>query len=226
MRTMSGGLRRKAIAVPLALVSLALLPAGASAVADVIRSSGNQSFDKSTYNSGAGDLVQFQHTGGGSHNVTSTQSLFSSATISTGTTPVNGTQFLAPGTYPFICTIHQNMQASLIVSASGGGAPVARPDIELKIISRRLDKVVAKGKLVLEVLAITRSDDVSVSARLGKKALGQITDLDLAAAQSSKVAMKLKGGITRRLAKLEKAKVKAEATVPFGDPDSATRVLK
>jgi hypothetical protein len=38
--------------------------------------------------------------------------------------------------------------------------------------------------------------------------------------------MKLKGGIRRKLAKLEKGKVTAEATVPFGDPDSAKRVLK
>ena len=226
MWSTSTGLRRKAIALPVAIGLLALLPAGASAVADVIRNSGNTSFDKSTYNSDAGDLVQFQHTGGGPHNVTSTQSLFGSATISTGTTPVNGTQFQAPGTYPFYCTVHENMRASLIVSASGGGTPAAKPDIEVKIISRRLDKVATKGKLVLEVQALTRSDDVSVAARFGKKGLGERTDLDLAAGQRVKVALKLKRGVRRKLAKLDKAKVTAQATVPFGDPDSAKRVLK
>jgi plastocyanin len=256
MCRMSGVLRRNAIALPLAVVSLALMPAGAWAVADVITNSGNQ-FTQGTYNSEAGDLVQFQHSGSGApHNVTSTQSLggqslFSSATISTGTTPVNGTQFLTPGTYPFVCTIHAGMQATLNVSASGtpgsppdggtpappsdggtpvspsdGGTPVSRPDIELEIISRKLDKVAAKGKLVLEVLAITKSDDVSVSARLGKKTVGESTDLDLAAGQKSKVALKLKRGVRRKLAKLDKAKVTAQATVPFGEPDTAKRVLK
>lgn len=233
-------MRRKAIALPLAVVSLALMPAGAWAVADVIKNSGN-AFDQSTYSSDAGDLVQFQHSGSGApHNVTSTQSsggqpLFSSATISTGTTPVNGTQFLAPGTYPFVCTIHAGMQATLNVSGGGtsgtsgggtSGTPVSRPDIEVEIISRKLDKVVAKGKLVLEVRALTKSDDVSVAAQLGKKTLGERTDLDLAAGQSLKVAVKLNGGIRRRLAKLDQAKVTAEAAVPFGEPDSAKRVLK
>jgi plastocyanin len=236
MRGMCEGLRRKGIALPLAVVLLGLMPAAGWAVADVITNSGNQ-FSQATYNSDAGDLVQFQHSGSGApHNVTSTQGLFSSATISTGTTPVNGTQFLSPGTYPFVCTIHAGMKASLIVSASGApppsgappasGTPVARPDIELEIVSRKLDKVAAKGKLVLEVQAITKSDDVSVAARLGKKALGERTGLDLTAGQSLKVALKLKQGLRRKLANLDKAKVTAEATVPFGDPDSAKRVLK
>jgi plastocyanin len=224
-----GGLRRKVIALPLAVASLALLPAGASAVAEVITNSGNQ-FTQATYNSQVGDLVQFQHSAGGApHNVTSTQGLFSSATISTGTTPVNGTQFLPAGTYPFYCTVHPDtMRASLIVSASPGGSstPAAKPDIELKIISRKLDKVVAKGKLVLEVEAITRSDDISVSARLGKKTLGERTDLDLAAGESSRVGLKLKGAVRRKLDSLDKAKVTARATVPFGEPETAKRVLK
>jgi plastocyanin len=232
MRRMCGGLRRKAIALPLAVVSLALLPASAGAVADVITNSGNQ-FSQATFNSGVGDLVQFQRLGNAPHNVVSTQSsggqpLFSSgAPISGGTSPVNGTQFLAPGTYPFVCEVHAGMKASLIVSASSGGStPAAKPDIEVEIISRKLDKVVAKGKLVLEVQAITRSDDVSVSARLGKKTLGERTNLDLAAGQSLKVALKLKGAVRRKLAALDKAKVTAQATVPFGEPDTAKRVLK
>jgi hypothetical protein len=120
------------------------------------------------------------------------------------------------------------MRASLIVSAVPGGSstPAAKPDIELKIVSRKLDKVVAKGKLVLEVEAITKSDDVSVSARLGKKTLGERTNLDLAAGESSRVGLKLKGAVRRKLATLDKAKVTAQATVPFGEPETAKRVLK
>jgi hypothetical protein len=59
--------------MPLAVVLLALAPTGAWGVADVIKSANNDEFDQPTYHSDEGDLVQFQHTGGGSHNVTSTQ---------------------------------------------------------------------------------------------------------------------------------------------------------
>ena len=91
----------RATAMPLAVAFLALVPAGASAVADVIKSTNNNEFDQPTYSSDEGDLVRFQHSGGGPHNVTSTQfsggeRLFSSATIASGTTAVDGTQASAP----------------------------------------------------------------------------------------------------------------------------------
>ena len=92
------------IALPLGVVVFVLAPAGAWGAADVIRNSGNN-FDKPTYYSDQGDLVQYEHTGGSPHNVVSTQfsggePFFKSVLISSGTTPVNGTQFLAPSTYP------------------------------------------------------------------------------------------------------------------------------
>ena len=96
-----------------------MAPAGAWGAADVIRNSG-YSFDRPTYYSDEGELVQYEHSGGSPHDVVSTQyldgrPLFQSALISSGTTPVNGTPFLAPGTYPFICTIHAGMEAELVV---------------------------------------------------------------------------------------------------------------
>jgi plastocyanin len=96
---------RKAIAVPLAVVLPALAPAGASAVADVIKSTNNNEVDQPTYSSDEGDLVRFQHTGGGPHNVTSTQfsggeRLFSSDTISRGGVP--GGLAFQPGDVSFV----------------------------------------------------------------------------------------------------------------------------
>ena len=119
------------IALPLVVVVFALAPAGAWGAADVIRNSGNN-FDKPTYYSDQGDLVQYEHTGGSPHNVVSTQfsggeRLFESATISSGTTPVNGTQLLAPGTYPFVCTIHAGMDAELVVRDTGDPPPGTDP---------------------------------------------------------------------------------------------------
>jgi plastocyanin len=119
--------------MPLAVVLLALAPTGAWGVADVIKSANNDEFDQPTYHSDEGDLVQFQHTGGGSHNVTSTQfsggeCLFSSATISSGSTAVDGTQLLPSGTYPFVCTIHEpEMAAELVVRESGAPPPGPGP---------------------------------------------------------------------------------------------------
>jgi plastocyanin len=120
----------KAVLPPftVAVALLALVPAGASGVADVIKNLGN-SFDRSTYYSDQGDLVQYQYVGAGApHNVRSTQfsggeRLFSSDTISTGTTPVDGTQYLAPGTYPFICTIHPSQMAAELVVREDGAPP-------------------------------------------------------------------------------------------------------
>jgi len=107
------------IALPLGVAVLVLAPAGVWGAADVIRNSGN-SFDRPTYYSDQGELVQYEHSGGSPHNVVSKQSsggepLFGSALISSGTTPVNGTELLAPGTYPFVCTIHTGMDAELVV---------------------------------------------------------------------------------------------------------------
>ena len=63
---------RKAIAMPLAVVVLALAPTGAWGVADVIKSTNDNEFDRATYHSDEGDRVRFQHTGGRPHDVTST----------------------------------------------------------------------------------------------------------------------------------------------------------
>jgi hypothetical protein len=65
--------------------------------------------------------------------------LFSSATIRSGTTPVNGTQSLAPGTYPFICTIHDPQMAAQLVVRPGAAPPrlppPPRPDIAARSAS-------------------------------------------------------------------------------------------
>jgi len=66
---------------------------------------------------------------------------FASATITSGTVPVEGVEALTPGTYDFVCSLHPNMVGALHVEASlpatppridapggdggdGGGAPV------------------------------------------------------------------------------------------------------
>jgi plastocyanin len=221
--------------IALALVSLALLPVSGWSSADLIRSTSGNQFDRPIYYSDQGDLVQFQHAGGGPHNVTSTQfsggqRLFSSATIRSGTTAVNGTQFLAPGTYPFICTIHSpQMAAQLVVRPSAAPPPPpppSRPDIEVAIRSRKLERVVNTGKLAVKVRALTVSNDVKLVATWNRRVLAKKANIDLAAGQVRELGLKLREKVRAALEDREKAKVKLTGTVPGGSPDVFARVLR
>lgn len=166
---------------------------------------------------------------GDSHNVVATdegpddESLFQTPLLSAGSTaPVVGTQYLSPGTYRFVCTIHVGMEGSL--SVAGPGA-VPRPEIEVMIASTRLAKV-AKGKLAVVVGASTPSEDVEITARLGSKRLAGAAGIDLAAGETRTLTLRLDRRARKLLAGLERAKVSLSAEVPFGAPDSAKRTLK
>jgi plastocyanin len=211
--------------------TVATLVAAVPAFAVTIGSTGSNTFDQASYSTGEGVLSQFQWSGGGPHNVTANQNgpdgkrLFRSATISSGTTPIDGTQYLPQGSYGFTCTVHPDtMQANLVVSASG--TPVARPDIEVKILSRDLDKVQNKDKLAVKIRAVTESEDASLVARLGKRFLGRKAGIDLAAGQVRKLRLKIGKKGRAALEDRNKAKVKLKGTVPFGSPDAFKRVLK
>jgi plastocyanin len=225
----------KAMLAPLtAVVFLALVPAGASGVADVIKNLGN-SFDRSTYYSDQGDLVQYQYVGAGApHNVRSTQfsggeRLFSSDTISTGTTPVDGTQYLAPGTYPFICTIHPSqMAAELVVREDGtpppddgtpppdGGAPLT------------LD-MAAKTQELKKKLRFTATANVASTLVAEGKKIKDATE-QLAANQRTKVKAKLKrkarNPLEQKLEEKGRAGVKVTGTATTQSGAEATDTVK
>jgi len=187
-----------------------------------------------------GRVESFVNQGFNSHNVTAQgkgpdgQPLFRSGTLAgidpadpygpTESVPVRGTQYLSTGNYPFLCTLHAGMSAVLEVGP--GGKPVPRPDIEVSVVSGKLSKVAKKGKLVVRVRALTRSDDIALVATLGKLKLGGKGGLDLAAKSTRTLALKLRKAAKKKLKKRRKAKVKVRGTVPFGAPDTAKRVLK
>jgi plastocyanin len=201
----------------------------ALAASETIVGTGGSVYTQSTYTTDQGEVVPFQVTGN-THNATASapgpdgNALFRSATISGGTTPVNGTQYLTAGDYPFICTIHPDtMRATLHVT--GNGTPQARPHIDLKLLSGKLSKVVKKGKLLVGVNASTNADGVSVEAKLGKLSLGKAQDLSLAAGQSS-AAVKLTKAGKSKLARRDKATILLQGSVAFGSPASAKGKLK
>jgi plastocyanin len=218
----------------MAVVSLAaigaLVAAGAAfAASQTIVGQATDTFSLPTYTTDQGEVDTLQVTGS-SHNATASgngpdgKALFSSNTISGGTTPVNGTQYLTAGSYPFICTVHPTtMKATLVVT--GNGTPVARPNVTLRVASTKVAKV-AKGKLLIEVTATTKSDNVSVEAKLGNTSLGKATGLNLAAGAKQTVVLRLNKAAKNKLRSRKKATISATAEVPFGAPASAKGKLK
>jgi plastocyanin len=215
----------------LAAAGATALGAGALAAAETITSSPLCcTFSKPTFTIDQGELAVYQNPGGSSHNVTATTNgpdgaeLFRSDTISSGQTQVSGTQYLTQGTYGFVCTIHPGMEASLAVT--GNGTPLPRPGVALKVLSSKLERVVASRRLKVKVSAAGASDDVAISARKGNRRLASKTGLDLAAGSSRTLKLRLTRAARNALEDLEKAKVRISATVPFGSPASAKRTLR
>jgi plastocyanin len=185
------------------------------------------SFSQPTFTIDAGQVATFNNPDSASHNVTATtqgpdgKELFVSPTVSGGQTQVNGTQYLQPGSYDFMCTIHPGMTATLQV---GAGTPLARPAVTLKILSSKIDKVVSSRTLKVKLSAAAESDGVSLLARKGARRIGS-KKVDVAAGTSETAKLHLSGAGKHALEDLGAAKVSVTATVPFGSPASAKRKL-
>src|SRR5262245_34351884 len=191
----------------------------------------DNSFNLVNYSEDQGVVVSFKNAGpSNQHNVTASiqgpdgGALFRSGTISPGnTTSVQGTQYLGAGTYPFVCTIHPTeMQGNIVVTTNG--TPQPRPQITLKLNSRRIDKVAKKGRLQVEVSSSAKVDGVTIEAKLGKTTLGKGT-FSLAAGLQVEV-FKLSKSAKAKLARKDKATVLLNGNVPFGSPASAKGKLK
>lgn len=229
---------RRAPTGPLLLLALAATlgwAPSASAATDQITASPGNVFTGGTGPGGsfaldAGSVPQFVNGDpSDSHNVVASgdgpdgEELFQTALLpGGGSEPVAGAQYLTPGSYPFICTIHVGMEGSL--SIAGPGA-VPRPAIEVSVTSSKLAKV-ARGKLNVAVKASAPSVDVSLAAKLGGRPLASVAGIDLAAGESRRLTLKLDGKARRLLADRDRAKVSLSAAVPFGAGDSAKRTLK
>jgi plastocyanin len=187
-------------------------------------------FAKPSFSLDPGQVAAFQNPGGVSHNVFASDNgpdgepLFTSATIDSGQTPVNGTQYLTAGSYRFVCTIHPEMAADLVVT--GNGSPVARPDVDLTVVSKKLKRVLGSGKLKVKVSASALSSDVVLTARKGARKLGSKRNIDLEAGASRTVKLPLTQSAKNALEDLESAKVKVSGAVPFGATATAKRKLR
>ena len=219
--------RRFGLAVAAAAL-VAMVCAGISlAASDPIVAGPADSFSASTYNADQGSFVQFQNNGG-SHNVTARQpgpdgkALFRSATTSSGAVPVDGTQYLTSGDYPFFCTVHPTtMNGTLHVT--GAGTPQARPSATLTVRTKTISKAVKKG-LLISVDASTAINDATLTAKLGKATIAKTTG-SLASGPQTKKLKLTKAGKSKLRGK-GKATVKVSADIPFGSPATAKAKLK
>lgn len=206
---------------------LAATAAIALAAPATITGKADNTWDAASYTHDAGTVAQMV-IAGSSHNATATTNgadgkpLFASPTLSTGaSTGVNGTQYLGPGSYAFICTLHPaTMGATLVV---GAGTPQPRPTATLKVLDTKLSKVVKKSALRVRVTT-TGQEKTELTGKLGSKEVVTGTEITGAATKTVKLPLTPKGHT--KLEKLKKAKLKVEANVAFGSPVTATAKLK
>jgi plastocyanin len=138
---------------------------------------------------------------------------------------VEGTRFLSTGDYAFVCTIHAGMTG--MYSVTDDGDPVARPAIDVKVHSSRIARVRRTGKVAIRVNARqpTVADGVSLTLKRGRKTLGQMSGLALAAGERRKLTMTLSKSDRKDLAGLAKVRLKLLGDVEFGAPDRASKLL-
>lgn len=231
---------RSALLVALTIVILAL---GASvALGVVVKASGGNSLDynQATFSQPQGVHSTFENEDSGgiagfSHSVISDDSLgayklFRSKVIGFGkTTPINGTQYLTAGDYPFHCSVHPDMKATLHVTS--GGTPVARPDIEVTIKTKLLKRAFSMHGVKVVIDAATKSQNVAVRVEFkstGNRA-GSRKDIDLSAGQSKTVRIRFTPAavskLRHHLVDHNTLAIKAKATVRFGESDSDSQTL-
>ena len=216
-----------------ALACAAVLAMPASALADkTIEAQTVWKFDAGTYMLDTGEKLTFKNDDAvspGPHNVTATDNgpdgkpLFSSNTIKNGEqSAVNGATTLKAGSYPFICTIHPFMQATLVVTDKGGPAPppageppppsspppsdTAAPKVRSSLRKTSLRSALKAKRIVASITSDEDATlDVSLVARIGKKTVtvgrahGSGRDVQLAVPLSAAGRRALRGVHSARL---------------------------
>jgi plastocyanin len=186
-----------------------------------------------TYTMDQGDNPPFLTNNGpaNAHNVQARQNgpdngaLFFSATTGPGTqAPVFGTQYLSAGSYQFFCTIHPEMQGTLVVTSNG--TPQPRPSVALEMRTKKISKALRKGIVV----GITPSPGPGITmqslvAKLGKTTIGKAKFPDAGPHSPTNLIQLSKAGKSK-LRKKGSAKVTVIAHVLFGSPTTTNAKLR
>ena len=155
--------RKFGLAMTVGCILLGMGAASASAAEPITASADCCTFTAPSYTQAAGETSTFINPVDATtfHNAVANdlgpdkKPLFASGTEPAGgSSPVQGTQYLAPGTYGFYCTIHGSaMDGELVVDSSGTAVP--RPSVKLSVLNQKLKAVRNQGKLKVKVTGTT-----------------------------------------------------------------------
>jgi plastocyanin len=186
-------------------------------------------FSQDEFHSNEGERPVFTGNGEDFHNVTAKgrgpdgRELFRTRSIKSGSAPVEGAQYLITGSYPFECTLHAGMEATLVVSSDG--TPKARPRVIAAVLRQSLERVRKTGRLRVRLRTPTGARNVSVIARGAGAVLARADGLNLAKGSSRVVGLQLTRRGRAALANRRSARVSVAVKIPFGSPVSETKTL-
>ena len=218
-----------------ATVGLLLCGAASASAADITASPECCTFTAGPFSQAQGETANFLNLDEGGatsfHNVTAQglgpdgDPLFSSETIlgAGATTPVEGTEYLPAGSYPFVCSLHASMTGNLEVT--GDGTPVARPGVKLSVTAQKLKQVRKSGKLKVKVTPIAPATDVTLEVKKGSKLIGKVEGLSVTTGAKT-VPVKLTKSGLKAIKKGKKISFAVSAQVPWGKPAKTNRALR
>ena len=222
---------RPAVLVALVALTALLSVVGVGGAAETITATPDSfEFSKPEFQSDEGERPVFSGSNTDFHDVTSEgrgrdgERLFRSATIRSGTSPVEGAQYLVAGRYPFFCSIHSGMEATLVVGSDG--TPKTRPQVIAAVLRQTLGRVKQTGRLRVRLRSSTGARDVTVIARGAGVLLARENGLDLGRGAALTVGLRLTRRGRAALANRRSVKVSLKAKVLFGSPASASRTLR
>lgn len=188
-------------------------------------------FLAASYSIDAGTVGQFQNDTDTVHDIEAggkgpdREPLFVAKQVKSGTVPINGTQYLSPGDYPFICLIHgSGMSATLKVLPTG--TPQKRPSVTVTLPAQDLATAASSGKLKATLKGKVGATGLTLVASKGKTTLGTLRKASVSTGKTKNVTIPLTGSAKAALKRLDKAAIQLELTVPFGKTAKASKTLR
>jgi plastocyanin len=170
------------------------------------------------------------------HNVTATQKgadgrpLFQSPDIGPGqTTSVDGTQYLPPGTYPFICTIHAVQTVPMtgkLVITDNGATPLARQTIDVRVPAQPLRGILKRGRVMASVQAPQSAEGVLLTLKVDGRKSGTVAGLSLEPNVPQTIEIPLNGAGRSTLKDVKSAVIYVQGSARFGALDTARRKVR
>jgi hypothetical protein len=160
------------------------------------------------------------------------RTLFESPEVGAGKSAmVEGAEYLRPGLYHFICSIHNfptiygtRMEADLVV-VDNGTSPKPRPTIEMEFPDQSLGQVRRRGTLAVAARAGTVTDRVKFVAKMGKRILASKQGFTLSPGAFQRIEIRLSRGARRRLGERRSVLVSLIGAARFGGPVTLRRRL-